>query len=540
MALDCTTWSADKCVGGTPTASTVFGAGYEAAKAFDDDDSTRWATSNKTTNSWIQYQFSSAAYVIGGVDILAHFTAGGANSIKDFHVQGSNNGADYDTLYSDQYPELTTDTQFYKFNNDTAYSYIRIYIDNCWAGIVGAKEFEFFECDYRTKISGTKDRSLSPVAAPGLKVDARKPYVYINRHVSEMCRYPDRYIRQIIGKESEFEKPYLDWPYQAMHLKLPTPDWPDIRVPGIRRRRLTPPESVEAGEDIGCDYCIIVCYARPDCDEPIECHAAYFCTADPSGYGRDCSWDAAIIDGEGAILDIQAGDWFFPSVKIYLQVNPDIETNPKVTVRVTFRDGLGHICTEELDITCDNCPADVALSLSTGGTITQGGNTAVAITGGVAPYEISLAMASGDGFWLDSGYTKTSGRIFADGFLVYADDDSCGTVNISVTDDCGTAESVSLRNTDSGAWKPALASMSAVCGVLATSNWCATITGGLKQNFNFGCANYECTPDLSPCAHSCNHASFCTACNPAICGFPVDNICDTVCVGEGDQTWACP
>lgn len=55
--------AADQCTGGSASASSNAGAGFEADKAFDNSSSTRWATTNGVATGWIQYTFASPVTV---------------------------------------------------------------------------------------------------------------------------------------------------------------------------------------------------------------------------------------------------------------------------------------------------------------------------------------------------------------------------------------------------------------------------------------------------------------------------------------------
>jgi len=55
-------WSADKCVGGTPTALSERSVDYNAAKAFDDNNTTLWQSTYDNTQ-WLQYHFISSVAI---------------------------------------------------------------------------------------------------------------------------------------------------------------------------------------------------------------------------------------------------------------------------------------------------------------------------------------------------------------------------------------------------------------------------------------------------------------------------------------------
>ena len=125
---------------------------YPATNAFDED-----------TNTYIWFNaVSGPAYV--GIDF------GGGNEkqiemvrlhqhdIKQFIVQGSNDNIVYDDLYTFSLPDMAGGlvpdildwTGYHAFTNDTAYRYMRIYINTSWDDFfVG--EVEMFEVTSRTR-----------------------------------------------------------------------------------------------------------------------------------------------------------------------------------------------------------------------------------------------------------------------------------------------------------------------------------------------------------------------------------------------------
>jgi hypothetical protein len=75
----------------------------------------------------------------------------------------------------------------------------------------------------------------------------------------EFFTAPVRFLKESNEKESAFEKPYMDdYPeYQAMHLDLPNPDWPnmDWRLPGLRGFPRGTKGKISYSSK--CKYCII-------------------------------------------------------------------------------------------------------------------------------------------------------------------------------------------------------------------------------------------------------------------------------------------
>jgi hypothetical protein len=120
---------ADECAGGTPTADTYLGAGYEATKAYDDNAATAWYSGNTVGIHWVQYQLPltkiikqySITVLVGGSEIYAP---------KDFKLQGSTDGISWIDL--DVQIDVTdwaiSPTQYFNIPNLTTYLYYRIYV----------------------------------------------------------------------------------------------------------------------------------------------------------------------------------------------------------------------------------------------------------------------------------------------------------------------------------------------------------------------------------------------------------------------------
>lgn len=75
--------------GGVATASSVFGSGYEASKAFDGDSVSRWASVSSGGPEWIRYDLPEAK---AAMSLLLSLSTNPVNAPYDFVVQGSNDG----------------------------------------------------------------------------------------------------------------------------------------------------------------------------------------------------------------------------------------------------------------------------------------------------------------------------------------------------------------------------------------------------------------------------------------------------------------
>lgn len=61
------------------------------------------------------------------------------------------------------------------------------------------------------------------------RYSARKPYLKLHMDLGEFFSTPQVHIKEMFGKFSAFEKPYLDGQYNQMHLNLPAWDWGAFR-----------------------------------------------------------------------------------------------------------------------------------------------------------------------------------------------------------------------------------------------------------------------------------------------------------------------
>lgn len=151
-----TTWTSDLCTGGTITSWKDF-AGYGRTYAFDDDTTLTefWYPGTLSDNTpplsepWIAYQLS-AGKKIEKVNILAGNTGEyGGNRAKTVIIAGSNNGSDWTDLYTCNLTN-TAAAQAFTFDNDTSYTYYRLFVTDSYAQnggyyLVGIAEVEMME-----------------------------------------------------------------------------------------------------------------------------------------------------------------------------------------------------------------------------------------------------------------------------------------------------------------------------------------------------------------------------------------------------------
>lgn len=84
---------------GTATASSSFGSGFEANKAFDGDTGTRWASNNSGSVAWIRYDLPSSVPKPKSIYLLLNNSPD--NAPTDFVLQASvDNGATWEDIYT--------------------------------------------------------------------------------------------------------------------------------------------------------------------------------------------------------------------------------------------------------------------------------------------------------------------------------------------------------------------------------------------------------------------------------------------------------
>lgn len=158
-------YSSDLCTGGVPSASSDQASlGREAAKAFDDNTGTRWQA-NAPVPQWLKYKFAQAEPA-SKVRINPYLYSGNA-SIRNFTVQGSNNDANWTTLYTGEHPDASGWHDF-TFSNSIAYLYLKIDITTTWNANPSLLEVEMMKDVFQKNVTGryaVKQASKKPVSA---------------------------------------------------------------------------------------------------------------------------------------------------------------------------------------------------------------------------------------------------------------------------------------------------------------------------------------------------------------------------------------
>lgn len=380
--------------------------------------------------------------------------------------------------------------------------------------------------------------------------DTRRPYLDLKKAMTELDYSPTAAIKRAVVQESEFEKPYNAADYRTMHLRLPTPDWgPESIVPktrsvtykGVKFQRrgfstISGPEKNRGDTDPGCKYCVIMCYDITDCSQPFECHAAVFCTTDPSGNCNDCS-DETILNEKHVLQysgDFAAwgptqgmhsaeilGPWLVRVQKGWMKSieeggyvsGPGIRIFPDSNYSeheylVRFTDGLKNKCYATVKTLCcsDNLAFDDA---STTDTIVRNSSIPIYITGGCPPFTWSVA---GTGFSIPATTNARVNTLSADGT-------ACGVATVTITDSYRTPRTVEAKiKCTTGAWGAATNGC-ILSGAADAWTWSNPILSGVKTGTIYKqsqqlhwrgdclCTSGPTCPEGSTC-----YATSCTSC----------------------------
>ena len=177
-----------------------------------------------------------------------------------------------------------------------------------------------------------------------------KPYYNLKDSVKDFYTKPVRYLVNSNQVESAFEKPYLDLEYPQMHLNLPLQDWPIDPWPEPRPNPLPPGGG--GGVHDTCLACNLVGsgHHTAKCGNEIvgliHIFPIRFCTSFPYT-NEDCQLVIETLDG-GIISEMPG--MFGWNISRYIIVTPLIERH---TIRATFTDGTGNVCTAEVIQKCD-------------------------------------------------------------------------------------------------------------------------------------------------------------------------------------------
>ena len=121
-------YGSNVAVSGLAAASSRYSVVYGAAGAFDEDDTTFWATPYNTTTGWLSYDFG-----VGITRVVARYKVGGSGgptSPKNWTFQGSNDNTAWTTLdtRTNNTAWATGEARVFSFTNTVAYRYYRLNI----------------------------------------------------------------------------------------------------------------------------------------------------------------------------------------------------------------------------------------------------------------------------------------------------------------------------------------------------------------------------------------------------------------------------
>lgn len=120
---------------GTASASDIYGAGYEAYRAFDQTTSAGgWASTSSAPPHWLQYQFPSGTVVIAYALTVVNTISG--QEPKSWTFAGSNDGSTWTTLDTQTNVAAWTASlrRVYQIGNSTSYTYYRLNVTAAQSG----------------------------------------------------------------------------------------------------------------------------------------------------------------------------------------------------------------------------------------------------------------------------------------------------------------------------------------------------------------------------------------------------------------------
>jgi len=143
----------DLLVGGTPSADSEFGAGYEAELACDGNAETLWSSADTAFPHWWKYDFGDGVSWTIIKATIKPVSVGGTGTVKDFNIQGSNNDSDWTTLCTDTLAN-NINVQTFTFTNAVAYRYIKVNITSTYSGSYNHAQITEFEMMAEKIIAG--------------------------------------------------------------------------------------------------------------------------------------------------------------------------------------------------------------------------------------------------------------------------------------------------------------------------------------------------------------------------------------------------
>ena len=245
-----------------------------------------------------------------------------------------------------------------------------------------------------------------------------------------------RFLKEIVGRESEFEKPYEDEDYRKMHFDFPWPDWPPF--PDFPPWPPWPDLPVPAPR---ANWCILASpFGALDCEGEVTFWVTVcgvpekgnLCNSgDPSRWKVQGDYTTITDDFLGIVVGIDK--------EAALQ-RPD----KKALIQACFTDPSGNVCCEEATVLCKPCPPDISISWDTATeTIGQSDTLVVSVKDGLGPYTWSVA---------GTGFSMLNATTVGVSNTLQSDASACGTATITVTDDCDETTTGYVRCTADSGW----------------------------------------------------------------------------------------
>lgn len=127
-----TTLDSDFSGSKTYSADSIWDATFSADKAFDNNETTRWATQQAGSfPHWVKVDLGVGVTKIARKLRLNIFVYNNKANVKDFKLQGSNDDSDWTDVYTGL-AENKEGWQEFIFNNDNSYRYYRVYITSSY------------------------------------------------------------------------------------------------------------------------------------------------------------------------------------------------------------------------------------------------------------------------------------------------------------------------------------------------------------------------------------------------------------------------
>lgn len=372
----------------------------------------------------------------------------------------------------------------------------------------------------------------------------RRPYLNLKESITDLFRTTARWLHDTLEKESQYEKPYLDEDYRAMHLNMPTPTWP--RTPDAGQV----PSKDRTWTFIWDPGICTIMPASPNCGEEFNISVSIGLLP-PGSQLKTIEWAAqssnaicveilSITNGISGRIHCKAGDecnegvvsicvkgTLIGSIREELMVANPFRDIGSLDYRVatglpalssSFKEsGYTYDC-GCIDIPLDCCGVgtitwDDALS---GETVARNSYVLVAIedSGSSGPYTWSI---SGTGFWLDEAFSKTTEATAGLTNIIYTDETACGACTITVINCDGSSQVVGYVRATTGLW--CIISDIDFCSSYAGSACNNTETEGKYQYYD---VFLNGTVDPPGCAGVCHN----TPCYP-------------LCLSERISEWKC-